>query len=55
MSKAKISAAIDNFKMQLKHSKISIENLMPDQLIQIWEIKIKNCLSKKIFMKHVIF
>lgn len=29
MSKAKLSSAIDNFKAQLKDSKITIENLMP--------------------------
>ena len=48
MSKAKISAAIDNFKMQLKYSKISIENLMPGPIdTNMRNKKIKNCLSKK--------
>ncbi len=48
MSKAKISAAIDNFKIQLKNSKISLENLMPGPIdTNMRSKKIKQCLSKK--------
>ena len=48
MSKAKLSTAIDNFKIQLKDSKVSIENLMPGPInTKMRDKEITNSLSKK--------
>lgn len=47
MSKAKLSSAIDNFKIQLKDSKITIENLMPGPInTKMKRREITNSLSK---------
>ena len=47
MSKAKLSTAIDNFKTQLKDTKISIENLMPGPInTKMKKREITNSLSK---------
>ena len=47
MSKAKLSTAIDNFKIQLKNSKVSIENLMPGPInTKMRDKEITNSLSK---------
>ena len=47
MSKSQLSTAIDNFKIQLKDSNISIENIMPGPVnTKMRKNKINNNLSK---------
>ena len=47
MSKSNLSTAIDNFKIQLKNTKVSIENLMPGPInTKMRKKKITNSLSK---------
>ena len=47
LSKSQLSTAIDNFKVQLKNSRVSIENLMPGPIdTKMRRSKIKSSLSK---------
>lgn len=51
LSKSQLSTAIDHFKVQLKNSMISIENLMPGPI----DTKMRNSKIKNNLSKHDIF